>query len=124
MTTEPMTAYGVVHYLLQKQRGRASAHQCVDCGRPARQWAYDHKDVFERIDEYAHPPMVFSVNFEHYQPMCLACHKALDNEHAGRPAGRARHGTLSMYTGRGCRCELCTRANRDYQRDYRARRSA
>lgn len=119
-----MTAYGVVHYLLRKARGAASEHQCIECGRPARHWAYDHRDVFERIDENAIPPMLFSVNFDHYQPMCQECHKALDNAHAGSGAGRARHGTLSMYTSRGCRCELCTKANRNYQRQYRARRSA
>jgi hypothetical protein len=28
------------------------------------------------------------------------------------------HGTRSMYSNQGCRCELCTRANADYQREY------
>ena len=82
--TEPMSAYGVVHYLLRKQRGPASKHWCVKCGQPAQQWAYDHRDVFERIDPMTSPPMVFSVNFEHYQPMCARCHQRLDIAHAQR----------------------------------------
>jgi hypothetical protein len=78
----PMTAYGVVHYLLRKVNGPASKHWCVDCGKPARHWAYDHRDAFERID--LETRRVFSVNFDHYQPMCGACHQRLDMAHASQ----------------------------------------
>ncbi len=78
---QPMSAYGVVHYLLRKLRGSASKHWCVECSKPAQQWAYSHCDAFERIDlETGH---VFSVNFDHYQPMCASCHQKLDA--ANRP---------------------------------------
>jgi hypothetical protein len=79
---KPMSAYGVVHYLLRKQRGSASKHWCVDCGKPALHWAYDHRDVFERFD--ADSMQVFSVNFDHYRPMCVPCHARLDIANAAR----------------------------------------
>lgn len=31
----------------------------------------------------------------------------------------AKHGTYNSYTNRKCRCELCTKAARDYMRKYR-----
>ena len=36
---------------------------------------------------------------------------------------RAPHGTLDGYTNWGCRCAPCRQAMRDYQQDYRARRT-
>jgi hypothetical protein len=119
----PLTAYGVVHYLLRKARGSASEHDCVACDRQADQWAYDHADAFERVDPHSVPPMVFSLNFDHYQPMCRFCHKALDNAKAGRSSAPRTHGTLSSYTA-GCRCDNCRNANREYHRAYRAARAA
>lgn len=41
----------------------------------------------------------------------------------GRPAGEIQHGKNGTYT-RGCRCEECTTAAREYQRDYNARKRA
>lgn len=32
--------------------------------------------------------------------------------------GDARHGTANAYRNHGCRCDACTAANREYQRDY------
>ncbi|GAC1601729.1 MAG: hypothetical protein NVS3B21_29530 [Acidimicrobiales bacterium] len=139
-----MSAYGVVHYLLQKQKGSASAHPCVDCDGRAVHWSYDHQDVFERVDELTEPPMVFSVNFEHYQPRCGSCHLALDRQAAkDRAAGKhvpledlfaplrtrtsaaddpadPRHGSGAGYIS-GCRCDSCREAWRDQGRAYRRR---
>lgn len=38
-------------------------------------------------------------------------------------ARRSAHGTRSMYTGHGCRCEPCRKAQRVYMRKYNAQRS-
>ena len=72
----PMTAYGVVHYLLRQQHGAARDHLCASCLAPAAHWAYDHRDVFERVD--VDTRQVFSVNFDHYKPLCQRCHQRLD----------------------------------------------
>lgn len=34
---------------------------------------------------------------------------------------RAKHGSRSRYVNYRCRCEPCTRANRDYMRPWMAR---
>lgn len=72
--------YVLVHQRLKKKRGRAAAHPCAACGDPARQWAYDHADPDEKIDERGY---AFSVNLEHYKPMCASCHKRFDLERLG-----------------------------------------
>lgn len=81
----PMSAYGVVHYLLRQHCGSAKDHSCATCLGPAKQWAYDHRDVFERVD--VETEQVFSVNFNHYRPLCQRCHQRLDaaNESRIRP---------------------------------------
>lgn len=83
---KPMSAYAVVHYLLRQHQGPASDRRCVECDRMARHWAYDHEDVFERLDVSTTPPLIFSVNFDHYQPMCQPCHWRLDNANRARVA--------------------------------------
>lgn len=83
----PMSAYSVVHYLLRQHRGPASKHWCVECAKPAQHWAYDHKDAFARVD--ATNGQIFSVNFDHYQPMCAGCHQRLDAQHKADPEAGA-----------------------------------
>lgn len=34
------------------------------------------------------------------------------------------HGTVGGYTNHGCRCDLCRKAQREYQREYTRRRTA
>jgi hypothetical protein len=40
------------------------------------------------------------------------------------PRVAPQHGTLSMYSNRGCRCDPCRQATSDYNRAYHARRKA
>jgi hypothetical protein len=34
-----------------------------------------------------------------------------------------QHGTNARYSKRGCRCPECTRAHRDYQREWKQKRA-
>jgi len=68
------------HARVIHDRGRASTHQCIDCGQPAAHWSYDHADP----DELAADRGPYSLDGEHYQPRCALCHKRFDNAHAGR----------------------------------------
>lgn len=78
----PSARYGAVHKRLLYERGRASEHPCTSCGQQAAHWAYDGLDP----DEMTNPPgwrdreegLVFSMDLDHYQPMCAKCHKRLD----------------------------------------------
>lgn len=40
------------------------------------------------------------------------------------PVVAARHGTVTGYATRGCRCALCTKAMSEYSRGYRERKRA
>jgi len=64
------------HHAVVAARGKASDHDCVCCGRPARDWAFDHRDP-------AGPVRVengrsFSLCIDDYMPMCRPCHMAFD----------------------------------------------
>lgn len=71
-------AYRTVHARLQRDRGPASGHSCVDCGQPAQDWSYDHGDPDQRIAADNGCP--YSTKAEHYQPRCKRCHAIFDND--------------------------------------------
>lgn len=70
--------YTSVHTRLNTDIGPANNFDCIVCGNQAKHWAYDHKDpdeVWQQERQYLVP---FSTKQEHYQPMCVPCHKLLD----------------------------------------------
>lgn len=69
--------YFTIHQRISKQRGKARQFQCMGCAKPAEDWAYDHSDPNEIPGTNRHP--AYSPDIYRYQPMCRACHKALDN---------------------------------------------
>lgn len=73
--------YRAMHQRVRAARGSATAHTCVRCGRPAKQWAYDHADPDERLVEYQDLLVPISTKTDHYQPMCVSCHKRMDMTH-------------------------------------------
>lgn len=75
--------YGAAHHWVRQARGSASEHQCVDCGDPAREWAYDHTDPDEMSEKQGRLTLSYSAKPQHYQPMCKPCHRRFD---AGRSA--------------------------------------
>lgn len=68
--------YFAMHRRLYRVKGRAADHVCVDCGRPAAHWTYDHHDPNEKVSE--HGP--FSTDPNHYVPRCVSCHNKLDQQ--------------------------------------------
>ena len=66
--------YGAAHERVRAVRGSASEHSCCACGGAATQWAYDHEDASERLSDVG----PYSVNPDHYRPMCVPCHKRFD----------------------------------------------
>lgn len=73
--------YYAMHRRLYRAKGRASDHQCVDCGQAAAHWSYDHSDLNEKRGE--HGP--YSTDPDHYLPRCVGCHNRLDQRqrHSG-----------------------------------------
>lgn len=73
--------YRRAHEALTSARGRASDYDCAMCGVGADEWAYDHADPCELLmpqDARQHAGFAYSLNFEHYQPMCRSCHRITD----------------------------------------------
>lgn len=76
--------YDAVHHRLRVHRGPAREHVCVDCGRQAREWSYDHKDPDEllhgnvRDSQWRNGPSWYSRKLEHYEPRCAGCHRQFD----------------------------------------------
>ena len=68
--------YFAAHNRVTSDKGKASTHECVDCGRPAAHWSYDHADPEVLIDSRLGIP--YSMDPDHYQPRCVPCHKTYD----------------------------------------------
>lgn len=76
----PLT-YTETHVVLRHQRGKAEEHRCRHCDKPARDWAYDHEDPNEVIEESPSThgrTVAFSLDLNHYLPLCKRCHRRLD----------------------------------------------
>jgi hypothetical protein len=67
--------YGAAHDRVRASLGSARRHTCVACGEPADDWAYNHADPEEKTSPDGYP---YSVNPQHYQPMCVPCHRHFD----------------------------------------------
>jgi hypothetical protein len=79
--------FGAAHDRVTSQRGRAADQLCVNCGQPARHWAYDHLDPEEKRADKLGP---YSTKVEHYQPMCVPCHKRFDLDYL-----RTKHASVA-----------------------------
>lgn len=71
--------YTAAHQRCRSDRGRVQLHDCVDCGRTAQHWSYNHDDPDERLAlGLSANPVAYSLNPEHYSPRCVKCHKRFD----------------------------------------------
>lgn len=107
-------SYETIHARLFYTYGRASERVCGRCGKQALQWAYDHSDPDEKVDPKGRP---YSYDLERYTPLCVKCHRAVDNP------GTCRNGhawtTENTYHSAGKR--FCRQCRREYMREYRRR---
>ena len=72
--------YNGAHWRTRRARGRASDYACR-CGEPAVDWAYDHADPQERVEETDWGLIPYSTDPAHYVPLCRPCHKEFDLAH-------------------------------------------
>ncbi len=79
MWTGDDVTYRAVHKRLDRTRGKARDHSCVDCGAPAFQWSYDNTDPDPKWSISAARTMPYSADLDRYVPRCLSCHKSFDN---------------------------------------------
>ena len=71
----------VHHQRLRRNIGRASLFPCIVCGEQARDWAYQYTDQEPLRDPVSGE--IYSLDPQHYRPMCRRCHKIFD--HGGDP---------------------------------------
>lgn len=85
--------YESAHRRVKNARGKASENPCSEgCGRPAVDWAYNHKDPDERIGRTGpnnRTEAPYSVDPSYYDPLCRSCHMRRDTRRENR-ALRAR----------------------------------
>lgn len=72
ITDEQWKAHRDFHVRLRKERGPASNHLCVDCGKPAREWSWDNGSS----EDYG--TKAIGVSFDEYSPRCRSCHRTKD----------------------------------------------
>ncbi len=71
-----VVTYAAAHYRLYAERGPARDYECVVCGGPAREWAYDYTDPSPLV---APTGTHYSMDSWRYRPMCCSCHTLHDN---------------------------------------------
>lgn len=69
------------HFRVQRARGSATLHDCIDCYAPAADWSYNHDDPHELRDGRGYP---YSADPEQYDPRCKSCHIRFDNRARAR----------------------------------------
>lgn len=79
--TGSRATYDAIHQRLRGERGRASTHQCIDCGKRAAQWSYGHARGPGYRECEVGP---YSVDLTDYDPRCVSCHKKFDLAHLGK----------------------------------------
>jgi hypothetical protein len=73
--------YDAAHKRILRSNGPARQRQCVGCGGTAHQWAFIHGSPGSRpagLKGNGRPHGPYSLNPDHYQPMCASCHKTYD----------------------------------------------
>lgn len=78
--------YTGMHKRLFYDKGKASEHSCVDCGKRAQEWSYDGgcpNELYETLEKL---PIAYSTDQSRYSPRCRKCHRGRD-ESLNRPRG-------------------------------------
>lgn len=73
--------YRRAHEIVRNRRGAASCYPCSNCGAQADEWAYDHMDDRQMVmplDALQHAGFPYSLDVNHYHPMCRSCHRTAD----------------------------------------------
>lgn len=85
-------SYSGMHARLKRESGFACDLPCIDCGNPAADWSYDHRDPEELIYVRNGRPRPYSLDPERYDPRCKSCHIEFDRVFGGaaRPFWAAR----------------------------------
>lgn len=73
----PSDTYAAVHLRLTRQRGPASTHTCVDCGKPARDWSWNRTGPSMSGPRYG-KQVTWGTDLADYSPRCRRHNTILD----------------------------------------------
>lgn len=111
------------YYKLRKERIEALGGKCSQCGSNSN-LELDHVDysskVFDICKKWSNSLESLDSELLKCQVLCHDCHQIKSVIERGKVPAKNTHGTLSSY--RYCKCELCKKANTDWQREYRKTR--
>lgn len=92
MWTGSNATYSAMHQRVRAIRGNARCYDCQICGKAATNWAYDHRDSDARTEVIGPSLLEYSVDVQHYIPLCRPCHLNFDTEHGYATRGTCRNG--------------------------------
>ena len=76
-----------IHKRLSRARGPASAHPCIDCGKPADDWSYNNADPDELMGQVGDSVCAYSLDLSNYDARCRPCHRIFDGAGQRRARG-------------------------------------
>lgn len=97
---EPLSkpnSYEGMHHKVRREKGKATEHDCVDCGGPAHHWSLSAgaEEIIAQAAQNKDHRKKFSRNLDDYEARCRKCHSKYDlaNELLRGPMGnRSRIG--------------------------------
>ena len=109
--------YGSAQELVKGRRGAARLHACDSCGQRADEWSYNGDDPDEITGTWKGRPARWSLNPDHYTPLCVPCHRAKDFRRERCSRGHDVS-VVGRYANR--KCKGCAREYRQRHRDEHA----
>ena len=111
-----MSAYSTAHSAVEIEFGKASDYSCVDCGKPAQEWAFNGKEP--RVQ--GKNGLWFSTDINNYDPKCRPCHRGKDYSRTHCPKKHEyTEGNTYWKTSRtGTRVKVCRTCQLTWQRQH------
>lgn len=73
-------SYRTAHKRVERAKGKASEHACMDCGQQAQDWSLRHDAPVTHEGNNGGFSCRYSGNPDDYEPRCKACHATYDRE--------------------------------------------
>lgn len=73
-----IVTYAAAHRRIQRDRGLATTHKCMDCAGPAHEWSYLGGDPAELVGRNGKTVCAYSLNPAYYVARCRSCHRRAD----------------------------------------------
>jgi hypothetical protein len=91
--------YSTAHHALYAARGSARDYPCVDCGRHAEEWSYNHDDPNEEwLWHSSKNCFQWCGAPQFYSPRCKRCHTKFDNKRRAAQERRDRERRLARWS--------------------------